>query len=88
MPKFSVPVEFTEKTRAAMMAFVRFLETKRHSLSHNHKQQLIEFRDYVSKNQLLAEKPGYCECKHDISDAEIIFNVCRKCKRTYLNDTI
>lgn len=76
-------IVFNLETENAMFGLLRFMDVRFKECpggSENRKKLLEEFKNYVADNELKSGSICKCNCTTDISDEEIVFNVCLTCK--------
>lgn len=71
---------FNQESQKAMFALLQFMELEFKGNKYNHKEVIIDFHKYCKENELTSPVIMKCGCKCDISNRELIFNVCLHCK--------
>lgn len=72
---------FSKESLQAMYAFGRFCAIELKGLEYRKiDEQIAAFRAYVGQNKLESDCISQCGCKGEITNREIIFNVCLTCK--------
>ncbi|GEM_PF-6161773 len=78
---------FSKESLQSMYAFGRFCAIELGGLEYwNLNEQIAAFKTYVEQNKLESESICQCHCKHEITNREIIFNVCLTCKGVVSQD--
>ena len=77
-------IKFTSETTEAMFALLRYLDyeynfDKDRTQPETYKNKILDFKKYVSENKITSKVIARCHCKEGISNAEVIFNVCKYC---------
>lgn len=78
----AMKIEFDIKSQHAMFSLLRFI--KHTGYDHrcsieNEKQTILDFKEYVEKNQIESKSICKCNCTCDITIKESVFNVCYHC---------